>query len=175
MSLINTTGLPFGKRLVVPGSALTAAAAMALALGAPALASGTGAPRTFSGKGPNGLAVSLSRPYASTRNHRHPVAVRHFRYQANLRCSDGTTFADKRFADDVKIKHGGHFHSRFRSDSGATVTRVTGRIVRRRARGTLSIVEHYSDTPNAQGNFPLDPKGTVTCSSGTVHWTARAR
>jgi len=175
MSLISTAGLPFGQRLVAPGSALTAAAAMALALGAPALASGTGGRRTFTGKGPNGLAVSLSRPYSSTRHAHHRVAIRHFRYQVTLRCSDGTIFADKRFADDVKVKHGGHFRSRFRSDRGATVTRVTGRIVRRRAHGTLSITEHYSTTPDAQGNFPLDPNGAVTCSSGTVHWKARAR
>ncbi len=173
MSLISTIGRPLVKRLVAPG-ALMAAAAMALALGAPALGSGTGAGRTFAGKGPNGLVVSLSRPYSRTRGRARPVAIRHFRYQVTLRCADGTTFADKRFADDVKVKHGGHFHSRFRSDGGATVTRVTGRIVRRRAQGTLSISERYSTTPNAQGNYPLDPHGTVSCSSGTVHWKARA-
>ncbi len=175
MSLISTAGRPLAKRLVAAGGAVTAAAAITLVLGAPALGSGTGAGRAFTGKGPNGLVVSLSRPYSSTKSRGRPTATRHFRYRVTLRCSDGTTFADKRFADDVKVKHGGHFHSRFRADGGATVTRVTGRIVRRRARGTLSITERYSTTPNAQGNLPLDPNGTVTCSSGTVRWKARAR
>lgn len=143
-----------------------------LAVGAPALAqsvrasAAAGGKRTYKGKTAQGLAVKLAKP---TRGGRR------FTYQATMACSDGTTFTDLPFVDLVKIRKHGRFSSRFKSDGGATQTDVRGRIAGRRASGTVKINERYSSTPNSAGNFPLDAHGSVTCRSGAVKWTARAR
>jgi hypothetical protein len=117
----------------------------------------------YTGKTAQGLAVRLSKPFSFGRS---------VTYQATMKCSDGSTFTDNPFLDDVRIKRG-RFSSRFASDRGATVTSVKGTIKGKRASGTISVTERYSSTVNAQGNFPLDPKGAVVCRSGTVKWSAK--
>ena len=137
-----------------------ASAALLLAAGA---ADAAAAGRALHGRSRQGLSVGLGRPSAGTRS---------FSYRARLDCSDGTSFTDGRFADTVRPHHGA-FTVRHSSDGGATRTTVAGRIRGNHAGGTLRVVERYAATLDATGAAPLDPHGSVVCTSGTVRWTAR--
>ncbi|HEY1592907.1 MAG TPA: hypothetical protein VGF81_14020 [Solirubrobacteraceae bacterium] len=97
---------------------------------------------------------------------------RAFRYRARMRCSDRSTFLDAYFTDYVRVRRG-HFDSRVRSP-GAVKTTVTGRLLGTTARGTIRIVEHYSELPDANGDTPLAPDGAIVCDSGVVRWRASA-
>ena len=138
----------------------------ALVIGLSAGAGGTSATftgRALHGKTRQGFHVALGRP-----SH----GVRSFSYRARLDCSDGTSFAEGRFADDVRPRRG-IFRVRHSSDRGATTTTVAGTIRGNHASGTLRIVERYGTGLDASGAAPLNPHGPVTCSSGAVRWTAR--
>jgi hypothetical protein len=149
-----------------PRLTVAAATVAALAVSAPALApAATGAKGAYKGKTAQGLPVTLSKPVKGGRR---------FTYQATMTCSDGTTFTDAPFVDLVAIKKG-KFRSRYKSDKGATVTNVRGTIKGKKASGTVHITERYGATPNAAGNFPLDPHGTTFCQSSNVKWTAKAK
>lgn len=143
-----------------------AASCPALALTADVAATkpAAGAKAVYTGKTAQGLAVRLSKPLSFGRS---------FTYQATMKCSDGSTFTDNPFLDDVRISRG-RFKSHVASDRGATLTDAKGTIKGGRASGTINVTERYSATVNAQGNFPLDPKGSVVCRSGVVKWSAKA-
>jgi hypothetical protein len=143
--------------------AASAALMVALSAGAGAPASGSTATRALSGKTRQGFHVTLGRPSRG---------VRSFSYRARLDCSDGTSFIEGRFADDVRPRRG-VFRVRHASDGGATKTTVVGTIGTSRAAGWLKIVERYGTGLDASGAAPLDPRGPVTCTSRTVRWTAR--
>jgi hypothetical protein len=96
-----------------------------------------------------------------------------FRYQARMRCSDGSTFNDDPFTDTVIVRRG-RFSERVNTSRGAVSTRVTGTLHGRTAKGTVRISERYSEVPAANGDTPLDPNGGILCDSGTVRWTAHA-
>jgi hypothetical protein len=160
------TGAVLGGALIAvvaasgPALALTAGAAATKPARAPASAK-----TTYTGKTAQGLAVRLSKPFSFGRS---------FTYDATMKCSDGSTFTDNPFLDDVRIKSG-RFKSHVSADRGATLTDIKGTIKGKRASGTINVTERYSATVNAQGNFPLDPKGSVVCRSGVVKWSAKAQ
>lgn len=141
---------------------------------APALAGRSAAPgvrKAYSGSGPGALKVKLSKPFSFGRA---------FTYDVKLTCSDGSTFTDAPFLDDVRIKANGRFRVRHVSEHRATITDVRGAIRGRRAHGTIKIAERYAATPGPGGNYPLSPRGTVLCRTGRapayrVSWSARAR
>jgi hypothetical protein len=143
--------------------AVGAALMVGLSTGASAATSGSTSGRALRGKTRQGFHVTLSRPSRG---------VRSFSYRARLDCSDGTSFIEGRFADDVRPRRGA-FRVRHTSDGGATKTTVVGTIGTRRAAGWLKIVERYATRLDASGAAPLDPRGPVTCTSATVRWTAR--
>jgi hypothetical protein len=146
-------------RAIAAGAALM----VALSAGAGAAASGSTSGRALHGKTRQGFHVTLGRPSRG---------VRSFSYRARLDCSDGTSFIEGRFADDVRPRRGA-FRVRHTSDGGATKTTVAGTVRATRASGTLKIVERYGTVLDASGAAPLDPRGPVTCTSGAVRWTAR--
>jgi hypothetical protein len=144
----------------------TIAACAALTIGLLAAAggaSGRSAGRALQGTTSQGLHVTLGRPSGG---------VRSLSYRARLDCSDGTSFTEGRFADDVRPRRGA-FRVRHASDGGATRTTVAGTIRGNHARGTLQVVERYGTGLDARGAAALDPRGPVICASGTVRWTAR--
>ena len=96
-----------------------------------------------------------------------------FRYRAGMRCSDGSTFLDDYFTDDVRVRNG-RFSSRVSSSGGAVCTQVAGTLRGRQARGTIRIVERYSERPDAQGATPLAADGAIVCDSRVVRWSATA-
>ena len=147
-----TRAIAVGAALILGSSAGTAAAAGRATAG-----------RALHGKTTQGLTLTLSRPNRG---------VRSLGYRARLDCSDGTSFTDGRFADDVRPRRGA-FRVRHSSDGGATKTTVAGSIRGNHASGTLKVVERYGTSLDASGNAALDPRGAVTCTSGTVRWTAR--
>ena len=140
-----------------------AAVMVGLSAGAGGASGRSASGRALHGKTRQGLSVTLGRPSRG---------VRSFSYRARLACSDGTSFTDGRFADDVRPRRGA-FRVRHSSDGGATKTTVAGSIRGNHAGGTLKVVERYGTGLNASGAAPLDPRGPVTCTSGTVRWTAR--
>ena len=144
--------------------AIAVGAALMVGLSVGGVASGRStAGRSLHGKTKQGFSVTLGRASRG---------VRSFSYRARLDCSDGTSFNEGRFADDVRPRRGA-FRVRHTSDGGATKTTVAGTIRATRATGTLRIVERYGTVLDASGAAPLDPRGPVTCTSGTVRWTAR--
>lgn len=143
--------------------AIAVGAALMVALSAGAALGRSTPGRALHGKTSQGLSVTLRRPSRG---------VRSFSYRARLDCSDGTSFSEGRFADDVRPRRGA-FRVRHTSDGGATKTAVAGTIRGNRAGGTLRIVERYGTRLDSSGAAPLDPRGPVTCTSGTVRWTAR--
>jgi hypothetical protein len=118
----------------------------------------------YRGKTKQGIAIRLGRTTS---------AGRAFRYRARMSCSDGTTFLDDYFTDDVAIRHN-RFRSHVSSDGGAVLTWVTGTFHGLKARGTVRIEERYSEAADPQGNTPLSPAGAIVCDSHVVHWTATA-
>jgi hypothetical protein len=155
---------PRYRRGILATAVLAALSASAATLPASAAQKRTGhAVGTLKGHTAQGLPVSLSGL--------HPYG-RAFRYQATMSCSDGSSFTDDPFTDDVKVSANGNFHSAYVSDGGATSTHVRGRILGRRASGVLRIVEFYSNVPDANGYLHLQANGPVRCDSGNVNWTA---
>jgi hypothetical protein len=142
-------------------SRLSAVVAVFACLAAPALAKHSSL--IFRGKTSQRMGVRLA-------NERSQAWV--FRYQARMRCSDGSTFTDDPFADTVIVRRG-RFSERVTTSHGAVSTRVAGTVGRRVATGTIRISERYSEVPTANGDTPLDPNGGILCDSGTVRWTAR--
>jgi hypothetical protein len=124
------------------------------------------APGRFKGKSKQGLAVSLG--------FLHRDGTRIFRYQAKMTCSDGTTFTDGVISDQVTIRRSGRFNDAWSDSKGAFSTTISGRIVGNSASGRLRVKERFSDTPDASGFTPTDPKGAVRCDSGSVKWSAKA-
>ena len=143
--------------------AIAVGAALMVGLSAGAASGRATSGRALHGRTGQGLSVTLGRPSGG---------VRSFSYRARLDCSDGTSFTEGRFADDVRPRRGA-FRVHHASDGGATQATVAGRIRGSRAGGTLRIVERYGTGLDASGAAPLDPRGPVTCTSGTVRWTAR--
>jgi hypothetical protein len=140
--------------------------ALALAVpGAASAASMASPPPSYAGRTAQGIRVELR-------------ALSHgrwrFRYRARLNCSDGSVFLDRYFTDAVEITRG-RFASRFGSNRGAVVTSVAGRVKGNRSRGSIRIVERYSEVPDTHGDTPLDPAGDIVCDSGLVSWQAAAR
>jgi hypothetical protein len=140
-----------------------ALAAVAILAGVGAAASSAFTVRALGGRSAQGLHVTLTRPHSG---------VRSFSYRARLDCSDGTSFLEDRFADDVRPRRG-KFSVHHTSDRGATRTAVAGVIHGNHARGTLRVVERFAASLDPSGATRLDPHGAVTCSSGTVRWSAR--
>jgi hypothetical protein len=143
--------------------AVGAALMVGLSTGAGGASGRTTSGRALHGKTRQGFSVTLGRPSRGLRS---------FSYRARLACSDGTSFTEGRFADDVRPRRGA-FRVRHTSDRGATRTTVAGTIRGNHAGGTLRILERYGTGLDASGAAPLDPRGPVTCTSGTVRWTAR--
>ena len=98
--------------------------------------------------------------------------LRAFRYQARLRCSDGSTFTDVPFTDQVRLR-GDRFSLSRWTDARAVHVIVTGVVRERRAHGTVRITERYSEVPDAHGDTPLDANGGILCDSRTVGWRAK--
>lgn len=142
---------------------LLASVALSGALVLAPAALGASSSRAQKGTSSQGLTIKLSKAKSFGRT---------FSYQAAMHCSDGTTFTDAVFSDDVAVKKG-KFKSRYVSDAGAVRTSVSGTVKGNRASGKLRIIEHYSPTANAQGFLPLDAHGSVVCDSGTVTWKTR--
>lgn len=145
--------------------ALVAVASGMSAAGAVASVAAPSSGATYRGRTAQGVAIRLGPQRASGRA---------FRYRARMSCSDGSTFLDDYFTDDVRVRHG-HFASRVSSSRGAVITRVTGRVRGTRAGGTIRIVERYSEIPDAHGNTPLAADGAIVCDSHVVRWTATAQ
>jgi len=148
-------------------SALTLVVVAALAAAAPALAAPSplgpgGVDSAYRGRTAQGIVVTLSAPLGSERT---------FRYRAKMKCTDGTTWLDDYFTDRVTVR-AGRFSSRHRADRGAIATVVTGKLVGKRASGTIAIVERFSATPTEGGITPLSGTGAIRCESATVHWGA---
>jgi hypothetical protein len=55
------------------------------------------------------------------------------------------------------------------------LTTVTGTLHGRRARGTIRIVERYSESPDSHGDTPLNADGAIVCDSDVVRWSAATR
>ena len=142
---------------IVVGLTLAVCAAGALAHVAPGHA--------YRGRTTQRIAVRLGAPGPDGRA---------FRYRARMRCSDRSTFLDDYFTDYVRVRRG-RFSSRVTSSGGAVKTAVTGTLLGASARGTIRIVERYSEIPDAGGNTPLAPGGAIVCDSGFVRWRASAR
>src|SRR5947209_18537651 len=126
-------------------SALALLALVAVGSGASSVAASTAAPgadRTYRGRTAQGIAIRLG-PERS--------AGRAVRYRARLACSDGSSFLDRYFTDDVRVRDG-RFSSRFTSDGGAVLTHVKGTLRGLGARGTIRIEERYSEVPDSRGD-----------------------
>ena len=148
-------GLP---ELIPGASAATPTARRKAAARLPRRARGT-----LRGRSRQGLVVTIGRARSGRRT---------FTYQARLTCSDGTTFTEGRFSDEVRPRRG-RFRVGHSSHRKAIKTAVSGVISRRRASGKLSIVERYRASLDPAGTSPLDRRGAVVCRSGTVRWSAR--
>jgi hypothetical protein len=144
---------------------LTGLASVTLVATAVAAPAGNGRAATYRGHTAQGIAIRLGPQRA---------VGRAFRYRARMSCSDGSTFLDEYFTDDVRVRHD-RFASRVSSSRGAVITWVTGRLSPTKARGTIRIVERYSEIPDSQGDTPLAANGAIVCDSHVVRWTATAR
>lgn len=116
----------------------------------------------YRGRSAQGIAVQLGPRRSSGRT---------FRYRARMTCTDGSTFLDDYFSDQVRIRRG-RFSSRVSSTGGAILTIVTGTLHGLQARGTIHIIERYSEIADPMGNTPLAADGAIVCDSQLVHWTA---
>jgi hypothetical protein len=120
---------------------------------------------TYRGTTTQGISVRLAAASAT--------GYRWFRYRARLECNDGSTFLDDYFSDDVTVR-GGRFSSSYTSNAGAVRTKVTGMLSGSRAKGTIRIIERYSEVRDAHGDTPLAADGAIVCDSGVVRWAAKA-
>ena len=151
-------------RAAVPAVLAILTAAVQAAGATPRAANGATASTALYGRTTQGTRVQLGAQRG---------ALRAFRYRAELKCSDGSTFLDSFFTDDVRLRLG-RFSDRHSSSRGAVVTDITGKVAATSASGTIRIVERYSEVPNTHGDTPLDPTGAIICASGVVGWHARA-
>ena len=87
-----------GARATAILASLTASVAALPTAAAPAQAARP--PGGLKGRTAQGLPVALSAPRSFGRA---------FRYQATMTCSDGSTFTDDPFTDDVKVSRDGSF------------------------------------------------------------------
>jgi hypothetical protein len=143
--------------------ALPAAFALSLLLAGTVADGAPGGP-TLHGRSAQGLAVSL-RPARRS-------GARTFSHKVRLDCSDGTSFTEGRFRDDVRPVRGS-FRLSVTSSRGAVRTTVAGSATSTRAAGTIVVTERFRASLNRDGSSPSDPRGTVTCRSGTVRWSVR--
>lgn len=139
--------------------AAVVAGSLAQSAAASHLAGYTGA---YRGRSAQGIAIGLGPSRSS---------VRVFRYRARMTCTDGSTFLDDYFTDQVRIVRA-RFSSRVSSSHGAVLTTVTGTVHGLRAHGTIHIVERYSELADPAGNTPLAADGAIVCDSRLVRWTA---
>jgi hypothetical protein len=100
------------------------------------------------------------------------ASARWFRYRAKMACTDGSTFLDDYFSDDVPVNNN-RFSVSDTSNAGAITTKVTGILSGKHASGTIRIIERYSaDAVN--GVTPLAANGAIVCDSQSVKWSATA-
>jgi hypothetical protein len=144
---------------------ITIVAALTLAVGAAGASARSAGSATYRGRSAQGIAIRLGPAGRDGRA---------FRYRARMRCSDGSTFLDAYFTDYVRVRRG-RFDSRVTTSAGAVKTAVAGTLLGVRARGTVRIVERYSEVPDANGDTPLAPDGAIVCDSGVVRWRAVSR
>jgi len=90
-----------------------------------------------------------------------------------MACNDGSAFLDDYFSDDVTIERD-RFSESHTSNAGAVTTKVTGTLSGAHAKGTIRIIERFSEVRSPSGDTPLAADGAIVCDSGTVHWTAEA-
>ena len=143
--------------------ALVAALAMPLALAKPIADSAPGT-RTLHGRSSQGLQISLG-PL-------HRSGLRTFSYKVRLGCSDGTTFTEGRFRDDVRVRRG-RFRFSLVTSRGAVQTTVKGTVTPNRATGIIRVTERFRASLNADGSTPLNRGGAVLCRSGGIRYTLR--
>ena len=117
----------------------------------------------YTGKTTQGISVRLAKAVKN---------ARWFRYRAKMTCSDGSTFTDDYFSDDVTVTRN-RFSLTYTSNAGAITTKVTGTLSGTRASGTVRIIERYSEVA-VNGVTPLSADGAIKCDSKTVKWSARA-
>jgi hypothetical protein len=142
---------------------LAAALAMPLVMAGPIADSAPGG-RTLHGRSSQGLAISLGPVRRS--------GLRTFSYKVRLGCSDGTTFTEMRFRDDVRPRRG-RFRVSLTTSRGAVQTTVKGTVTSTRATGIIRVTERFRASLNADGSSPLNRRGTVLCRSGGIRYTLR--
>src|SRR5215469_9528040 len=98
---------------------ITILTALVVAVGATGALARSAADSAYRGRTAQGITVRLGPTGRDGRA---------FRYRARMRCSDGSTFLDDYFTDDVSVRRG-RFASRVTSSGGAVKTAVTGRLV----------------------------------------------
>jgi hypothetical protein len=147
--------------LAAAGTALAASTGKPSRTGRPA---STAEPSyVYVGSTAQGIPVRLA---AATGN------TRWFRYRAKMTCNDGSTYLDDYFSDDVTIRHN-RFTDVYSSSAGAVSTRVYGTLSGATARGTIRIIERFSEVA-VNGVTPLAADGSIICDSHAVPWTAKA-
>jgi hypothetical protein len=117
----------------------------------------------YHGKSAQGIAVSLAASKGGGRA---------FRYRAKMRCNDGSTYLDDYFTDVVTVRRN-RFSVSYTSDAGAVTTKVTGALSGTHAKGTIRIIERFSEVKDPSGDTPLAADGAIVCDSGTVRWSAK--
>ena len=143
---------------------LTTVLVLMAALAGTALAATTVQPSyVYTGKTTQGIAIRLAAQKDS---------ARWFRYRAKMTCSDGSTFLDDYFSDDVTVKNN-RFSESYSSSRGAVSTKVSGTLSGKAASGTVRIIERFSETA-VNGVTPLSPTGAIVCDSKSVKWRATA-
>jgi hypothetical protein len=135
------------------GTAVALVAALAIA--APAAAAFKRG--SYTGTTDQGLAVSFKagKKY-----------IRAFEVKEQGACSDGRVSRGTQGPFKMRIKRHGKFGEVGTSPTGATRTRVTGKLKGQTASGTLRVTSRFNDLGQP------DPKGSIICKTGTVHWTA---
>jgi hypothetical protein len=93
--------------------------------------------------------------------------VRAFVIKEEGSCSNGRMSTGTQGPFKMRIKRHGKFGEAGASPSGATRTRVTGKLKGHAASGTIRVTSHFNDAGQP------DPNGSMICKSGTVHWTAK--
>lgn len=137
---------------------LISVAAILLVAAATAWGAATGfATGKYRGKTDQGLNVS----FRATKQQ-----VKGFSFKETGTCSDGRKSNGRQGPFTMTIDASGRFSESGASPSGATHSRITGKLSGKQASGTVRISSRFDTSGNA------DPKGTVKCTSGTVHWTA---
>jgi hypothetical protein len=92
-----------------------------------------------------------------------------FAFKETGTCSNGQKSNGTQGPFTMTIDAKGRFSASGASPSGATRSRIIGKLSGKQASGTFRIDTRF----DASGN--PDPNGTVRCTSGKVHWTATKR